>query len=197
MTGPPRRDFEASYRDGDAPWDIGRPQAEIVALAEAGLITGAVLDIGCGTGENALYLAGRGHAVFGLDGSASGIERARLKAAERNLPVQFHVWDALQLGRLRKSFETVIDVGLFHVLADGERRPYAESLVEVTAPGSDLFILCFSTEEPPGPGPRRIDEHEIRDAFRSLFAPMEVRPAGFERRGRPPARALLARLTRI
>jgi SAM-dependent methyltransferase len=197
MSETPRRDFEASYREGDAPWDIGRPQAEIVALAEAGLITGSVLDIGCGTGENALYLAGRGHAVFGLDGSATGIERARRKAAERKLPVQFHLWDALELGRLRKSFETVIDVGLFHVFADGERRRYAESLADVTAPGSDLFILCWSTEEPPGPGPRRIDEYEIREAFRSIFAVMDVRPAGFERLGGPPAKALLARLTRI
>jgi SAM-dependent methyltransferase len=197
MGDQPARDFEASYRSGDAPWDIGGPQPEVVRLAEAGLITGSVLDIGCGTGENALFLAARGHAVFGLDGSPTAIELARQKAAARGLPVQFHTWDALALDRLRKSFETVIDVGLFHVLADGDRRRYAESLVEVTAPGSDLFILCFSTEEPPGPGPRRIDEQEIRDAFRSLFATMEVRPAGFERRGRPPARALLARLTRI
>ena len=197
MSETPRRDFEASYRDGDAPWDIGRPQAEIVALAEAGLVVGTVLDIGCGTGENALYLAGRGHAVFGLDGSATGIERARQKAAERKLGVQFHVWDALELKRLRKSFETVIDVGLFHVFADADRRRYAESLAEVTSPGSDLFILCWSKEEPPGPGPRRIDEFELRDAFRSLFATMEVKPARFERVGAPPAKALLTRLTRI
>jgi hypothetical protein len=67
----------------------------------------------------------------------------------------------------------------------------------VTASGSDLFILCWSTEEPPGPGPRRVDEYELRDAFRSLFATMEVKPARFERLGGPPAKALLARLTRI
>ncbi len=197
MSDLPRRDFEASYRDGDAPWDIGRPQGEIVMLAEAGLIVGSVLDIGCGTGENALYLAGRGHAVFGLDGSNTAIERARQKAAERKLVAQFHAWDALELKRLRKSFETVIDVGLFHVFANADRRRYAESLAEVTASGSDLFILNWSTEEPPGPGPRRVDEYEIRDAFRSLFATMEVKPALFERLGAPPAKALLARLTRI
>jgi cyclopropane fatty-acyl-phospholipid synthase-like methyltransferase len=192
-----RRDFEASYRSGDAPWDIGGPQPEIVRVAEAGLVTGSVLDIGCGTGENALYLATRGHAVMGLDGSAAAVEQARRKAAERRLPVQFHVWDALELQRLRKRFETVIDVGLFHVFDDEERRRYAGSLAEVTAPGSDLFILCFSTEEPPGPGPRRVEEDELRAAFRSLFATMEVRAAHLERRGGPPARALLARLTRI
>jgi cyclopropane fatty-acyl-phospholipid synthase-like methyltransferase len=197
MSDVPRRDFEASYRSGDAPWDIGGPQPEIVKLAEAGLITGSVLDIGCGTGENALYLAARGHAVFGLDGSATGIELARKKAVERQLPVQFHVWDALELGRLRKRFETVIDVGLFHVFSDTERRRYAESLAEVTSSGSDLFILCFSEEEPPGPGPRHVSEHEIRDAVRGLFVTMEVQPARFERKVGPPARALLARCTKI
>jgi hypothetical protein len=111
--------------------------------------------------------------------------------------VAFHVWDALELARLRKSFETVIDVGLFHAFSDEERRRYAESLAEVTASGADLFILCFSTDEPPGPGPRRVSEDEVRSAFRGRFATMEVGPAHFERRGGPPARALLARLTRI
>jgi SAM-dependent methyltransferase len=197
MNDTPRRDFEASYLGGDAPWDIGGPQPEIVRLSEAGLLTGSVLDLGCGTGENALYLAARGHAVFGLDGSTTAIDQARRKAAERKLPVQFHVWDALELKRLRKRFETVIDVGLFHVFDDEERRRYVESLTEVTASGSDLFILCFSTEEPPGYGPRRIDEYELRAAFRSSFAVMGVQPARFERRGEAPARALLARLTRI
>jgi SAM-dependent methyltransferase len=194
----PRLDFEATYRAGAAPWEIGRPQAEVVRLAEAGLVVGSVLDVGCGTGENALYLAGRGHAVFGLDGSETAIALARRKAAARGHPaVQFHTWDALQLGRLRKRFDTVLDSGLFHVFADEQRRLYAQSLAEVTASGSDLFILCWSDEEPPGPGPRRIAEHEIRDAFRSIFAVMEVAPARFEKADGVPARAWLARLTKI
>jgi SAM-dependent methyltransferase len=197
MSDQPRRDFEASYRDDDAPWDLGRPQPEIVKLAEEGLITGTVLDSGCGTGEVALFLAARGLAVFGLDGSPTAIERARRKAVERGLPVQFHVWDAFQLGRLRKSFSTVVDVGLFHVFPREERRRYAQALTEVTDSGSDLFILCFSDEEPPGPGPHRLTEYDIREAVRSLFAVVEVRPALFERRAQPPAKAWLARCTRI
>ena len=198
MSDGPPRDFEASYQAGPVPWDIGRPQGEIVALAEAGRIVGAVLDVGCGTGENALHLAARGHAVMGLDGSATAIARAREKAAARGLAnAQFHVWDALQLGLLRKSFDTVIDSGLFHVFDDAQRRPYAHSLAEVTDPGSDLFILCWSDEEPPGPGPRRVAEHELRDAFRSIFAVLDVVPARFEKADGVPAKAWLAKLTRI
>jgi SAM-dependent methyltransferase len=69
--------FEESYRLGSPPWDIGAPQPEIVRLAAEGRIVGDVLDLGCGTGENALHLASLGHRVVGLDGSPTAIEAAR------------------------------------------------------------------------------------------------------------------------
>jgi len=190
--------FDAVYREGTAPWDIGRPQGAVAALVEAGRFVGSVLDVGCGTGENALLLAARGHQVMGLDGSQEAIAQARRKAAARGLGgAQFHVWDALQLGRLRKSFDTVLDCGLFHLLDEPQRRTYACSLAEVAPSGSDLWLLCFSDAEPPGPGPHRIQEHELRDAFRSIFAVMEIEAAALERRTGEPARAWLARLTKI
>jgi cyclopropane fatty-acyl-phospholipid synthase-like methyltransferase len=193
-------DFEARYQAGTTPWDIGRPQGALVRAAEAGLVVGSVLDVGCGTGENGLYLAGRGHVVMGLDASPTAIQRAREKQAARGLTpaqAQFHVWDALQLGRLRKAFDTVIDCGLFHLFDRPTRRRYAQSLVEVMSSGSDLLLLCFSDEEPAGPGPFRLREDEIRDAARSLFATMEIQPAELERVEGPPARAWFARLTKI
>ena len=77
--------FEQMYQ-GQAPWDTGRPQPAIVRLAEAGQIRGAVLDAGCGTGENALFLAGQGHRCWGLDFVPLAIERAQAKAAAGELP---------------------------------------------------------------------------------------------------------------
>jgi len=192
------QEFEAAYLGGTPPWDIGRPQGALVALAEAGRFVGSVLDVGCGTGENALYLAGRGHPVMGVDASPTAVAAARQKAVVRGLPgAQFHVWDALELARLRKAFDVLIDCGLFHTLPDDQRRLYAHSLAEVAPSGSELFLLCFSDAEPPGPGPRRVQEHELRDAFRSIFAVMDVEPALFERNGAEPARAWLARMTKI
>jgi SAM-dependent methyltransferase len=190
--------FDARYREGDPPWEIGRPQAEIVKLAEDGEIVGSVLDVGCGTGENALHLAALGKRVTGVDGAPAAIERARAKAAARGLAVPFLVADALDLKRIRQRFETVIDCGLFHVFRDEERRPYAESLCEVLSPGGTLHVLCFSDEEPPGPGPRRVAEYDLRAAFRAIFAMTRIRPARFERRPpAEPAKAWLATLVRI
>ena len=179
MSDAPRRQFEASYREGRAPWDIGRPQPELVRLAEEGEIVGDVLDVGCGTGENALYLASLGRRVLGIDLAPTAIERAKAKAAERRVAAAFLVADALELARLRRRFETVIDCGCFHALEPERRRDYASSLCEVLSPGGTLHLLCFSDEEPPGPGPHRIAQHELGDAFRGIFALTRIRPGAF------------------
>jgi SAM-dependent methyltransferase len=198
MAEAPRRDFEATYRAGGAPWDIGRPQPEVVALAGAGEIVGDVLDVGCGTGENALYLASLGHQVIGVDSAPTAISQAQEKAAARGIPAVFLVADALDLGKLRRRVETVLDCGMFHALDPAERRTYAQSLTEVLSPGGTLVLLCFSDEEPPGPGPHRIAEYEIGDAFRSIFVVSRIRRGRFEA-NRPGggANAWVATLTRI
>ena len=198
MADSPRHDFEATYQAGHAPWDIGRPQPEIVTLAAEGEIVGDVLDVGCGTGENALYLASLGRRVVGVDAAPTAVARARAKAAERALPATFLVADALDLAKLRRRFETVVDCGLFHTFEPEQRRLYAHSLCEVLSPGGTLQLLCFSDEEPPGPGPRRIAQYELGDAFRGIFVTSRIRPGRFETTepGWTP-RAWIATLTRI
>jgi cyclopropane fatty-acyl-phospholipid synthase-like methyltransferase len=126
-------------------------------LEEAGLIRGSVLDGGCGTGENALYLASRGHEVWGLDFVPVAIERATAKAKERGLDAHFQVGDALMLDQLGRSFDTVINCGLFHTFGDEERPLYASGLATVVRPGGSVHILCFSDPEPPGQGPRLLE----------------------------------------
>jgi len=179
VSDPPRHDFEASYREGSPPWDVGAPQPEIVRLAAEGEIVGDVLDVGCGTGENALHLAALGHRVVGIDVAPTAVARAREKAAARGLPASFLVADALDLGKLRRRFETALDCGCFHTFAPEQRRTYAHSLCEVLSPGGTLQLFCFSDEEPPGPGPYRIAQYEIGDAFRSIFAITRIRAGAF------------------
>jgi SAM-dependent methyltransferase len=190
--------FEEAYRQGTPPWDIGRPQPEVVRLVAEGEVVGDVLDVGCGTGENALHLASLGRRVVGVDASPLAIERAREKAASRGLPALFLVADALDLAGIRRRFETVLDCGLFHVFDRDDRRRYAQSLCEVLSPGGTLHVLCFSDEEPPGPGPHRIAEADLRDAFRSIFALTRLRAGRLESLlHEGGARAWVATLVRI
>ena len=107
-----RSTFETAYT-GQAPWDIGRPQQVFLEVADR--ITGSVLDAGCGTGENALFFASRGHKVTGIDFLEEPIRRAKRKATERGLTATFLVMDALALKDLPEVFDSVIDSGLFRL----------------------------------------------------------------------------------
>jgi SAM-dependent methyltransferase len=160
-----RERFNLAYQ-GRPPWEIGGPQPAIVRLEESGAIRGAVLDVGCGTGENALYLASRGHVVCGVDYVELPIERARAKARARGLSVDFRVANALELDESFGRFESAIDSGLFHLLSNKARAAYVASLARVLHPGGRFHMLCFSDLEPPGEGPRRVSRAEIDQTFR-------------------------------
>lgn len=156
--------WDDSYRDGPPPWDIGRPQPAIVRLAAAGGFSGAVLDAGCGTGENALHVAALGLPVFGVDVAETAVAMAKEKSARRGVQAEFAVADAFELVSLGRTFDTVLDVGLFHTFEDGERRRYLASLAAVTEPGARLHVLCFR-EAGADSGPHPVTEDELRAAF--------------------------------
>jgi SAM-dependent methyltransferase len=174
---PNRATFESAYA-GTAPWDIGRPQGAFTAAADR--VISPVLDAGCGTGENALFFAGRGHRVTGIDFLDEPIRRARIKAAERELSAEFLVKDALALDGWDERFASVIDCGLFHVFSDDHRRRYVRGLAHVIPPGGRLFLMCFSDAEPGTEGPRRVSRPELYDAFSEGWKIESVRPTRFE-----------------
>jgi SAM-dependent methyltransferase len=147
------------------PWDIGQPQPAFARLAAQGLLTGRVLDAGCGTGEHTLLAASSGADALGVDGSPRAIDRARGKAAERGIKARFEVADALRLADLGLSFDVVIDNGLFHVFDDASRARYVASLASVLRPGGHLYLMCFSDRQPGTAGPRRVTQDELRSAF--------------------------------
>ena len=197
MAGQP---WDASYRDGPAPWDIGRPQPAIVRLASAGAFAGAVLDAGCGTGENALHLAALGLPVLGVDVAETALAMARAKAHDRGIAVEFAVADAFQLERLGRKFATVLDCGLFHTF-DGDERPrYVASLASVTEHDGTLYVLCFS-DEGPETGPHPVSQKELRAAFNSTtgwnvgaIAPERVQTRFHDEHGAPGWLATIKRI---
>lgn len=170
--------WDASYREGPAPWDIGAPQPAVVRLAEAGGITGEVLDAGCGTGDNALYLAALGHRVLGVDVAATAVAAARRQAESRGLHATFEVADALRLERLDRRFRTVLDSGLFHTFDRTEQAAYAVSLSAVVAPGGTLYVLCFG-DFGSDPGPHPVS----RAALTAAFDPVRWEVTAIEKEG--------------
>jgi len=158
--------FDSMY-DGIPPWDIGRPQKEIINAVKRGEISGKVLDVGCGTGDHVMYLAGLGQEAWGIDFSPNAIKKAKQKAERRRVSANFRVLDALQLQSLGNKFDSIIDSGLFHVFSDEERLEFSESLSSVLRSGGSYHMLCFSDKEPKDwGGPRRVTQKEIRDTFK-------------------------------
>jgi SAM-dependent methyltransferase len=151
-------DFDQLYKTGSAhigavgltldaiPWRLDGPQPIVTELADSGQITGPVLECGCGLGDNALFLAERGHQVTAIDAAPTAIEQDRAKASERGLAVDFRVADATRLEGLTGGFNTVLDSAMMHCLTDEQRRDYLAAAHRVTQPGARLHVLCFSGE---------------------------------------------------
>jgi SAM-dependent methyltransferase len=192
--------WDASYRDGPAPWDIAAPQPAVVRLAGAGVFGGAVLDAGCGTGDNALHIAARGLHILGVDVAETAVSIARDSAAARGLDAEFIVADARNLDRLGRVFDTVLDCALFHAFDNDERRDYVASLASVTRPGACLYLLCFSDADPDTAGPHPVSRHELSAPFTpgSGWSIAAIRPERLQARFAPEgAPAWLAKVERL
>lgn len=172
-----RTAFESLYA-GQPRWEIGRPQTAFINVADR--ITGAILDSGCGTGENAFFFASRGNTVTGIDFLAEPIAIAQRKSQERGQPVTFLVMDALTLTNWTERYDNVIDSGLFHVFGDADRSRYVEGLATVLNPGGRFFLLCFSDEEPGTQGPRRVSRIELEAAFAEGWVVESIEPSQYE-----------------
>lgn len=129
-----------------------------------------VLDVGCGTGENAIFFAQNKFAVSGLDLAGEAIDQAKSKAKERNVRVDFRVGDALALNFKASTFDYVTDSGLFHTFNDAQRPVFRDEIARVLKTGGIYFMMCFSDKEPTNwGGPRRVSKVEIEETFSPRF----------------------------
>jgi deazaflavin-dependent oxidoreductase (nitroreductase family) len=174
--GAQHMDFDALYR-GESPgegmpplttppWDNKAPNENVVDWQESGLVRGDILDVGCGFGDNTIYLAKNGHNVTALDISPTALITAERRAKDAGVDVKFTVADSTKLDGYTDAFDTVIDSGMFHCLDDDSRRSYAAAVHRATRPGATLLLSCFSDANPAGEDGRpAVSEETLRDVL--------------------------------
>lgn len=135
--------YEIGYRFFRMPWEQG-PRDELVRLVESGRIRPCrAIDLGCGTGSNAIYLARHGFDVTGLDYATAAIAKARLRAADAGASVSFIVHDLTHLGGVSGVFDFLVDYGTFDDLTPVARDRYLDTLLALSHIGSQYLLWCF------------------------------------------------------
>ncbi len=178
----PRPDWEERYATGDLPWDTGAPDVHLVEVVRSRPVApGTALEVGCGTGTNAIWLAQQGFAVTGVDISARAVEKARAKAEAQGARCVFLVTDFLRGEAPPGPYDFVFDRGCFHVFDEPEeRRRYAELVAGHLRPGGCWLSLIGCTEGPAREhGPPRRSLGEVLLAVEPQLQILEVRQVTF------------------
>jgi SAM-dependent methyltransferase len=161
--------YRVLYRVGFTPWDQDHVPAELSALVAGptALAPGRALDVGCGTGTQAVYLAEHGWQVTGVDAVERALTQARRRAEDKGVEVKWVAGDVANLSTLGlgEGFNLVHDRGCFHDLSAAARDSYVRGVSELAAPGSTLLLLAFAHRER-GIGPSGASEEEIKRQFR-------------------------------
>jgi SAM-dependent methyltransferase len=185
----PRLPWNERYASGNLPWDTGQPDPLLVEFVESGGVTpGRALDVGSGTGTNAIWLAEHGFEVLGVDVSPLAVEMARSKLEGSALRCRFATLDFLANPPAGGPFDFVFDRGCFHVFDEAaERSRLASRVAAVLAPGGLWLSLIGSTEGPPRDvGPPRRSAREVVDAIEPELEILELRTAEFRPQLEPP-----------
>ena len=178
----PDHDWNAHYASGQIPWDSDEPDPALVAMVEAGTIpAGRTLDVGCGTGTNALWLAAHGFDTLGIDLSPLAIDRARARMGDGGIACRFEARDFLEAPP-QGLFDFVFDRGCFHVFDAPEvRARFAALVAGVLAPGGKWLSLIGSTEGAPrDTGPPRRSARDIAGAVEPVLEIVQLRSIHFD-----------------
>ena len=146
----PRPPWNESYASGQLPWDTGQPDPLLTEfVTSGGVLPSRTLEIGAGTGTNAIWMAEHGFDVLGVDVSPLAVERAHAKTEGRALRCRFATSDFLAAPPPDGPFQFVFDRGCFHVFDEpDERQQFAAQVAAALAPGGLWLSLIGSSEGP-------------------------------------------------
>ena len=164
------RRWDTPYQRERMPgWDTGRVAPELKKLVEKEPAKrGRAVVLGCGTGTNAIHLAGKGFDVTGVDVAPSALIHAEQKAREAGVKVHWVVADVLALPEL-EPVDLIFDRGCYHHVRQYNAAGYVQSVRGMSRPGTRLLLLAGSAKEERRSGPPKIKEEEIRGDFSELF----------------------------
>jgi SAM-dependent methyltransferase len=172
--------WEERYRTGDTPWDTGRPSSELQrVLAEENVRPCRALELGCGSGTNAVWLAQQGFDMTAIDLSPLAISRARARAAAEGAQVHFVCADVLDPPDLG-TFDFFFDRGCYHVVRRMDVQSYLRTLLWVTHPATVGLVLAGNAREPRDPGPPVVEERELCEEFGAVFDIVWLREFRFD-----------------
>ncbi len=178
--------WDRIYCEQRPPWDSDEPSTHLVGLVEGGEVAPCkALDICCGKGTEAVYLAEKEFAVSGIDISSEAIRMAREKARDSGVSVDFRVGDVLHMPFKDNTFDFVNDKGCFHVFGPEERQKFALEVNRVMKNGGRYILRCFSDKQPGDYGPYRISTEIITDTFSTLFEIDEIKDVDLGESGSP------------
>ena len=184
--------WEQRYEEGALPWDNGKPDAHLnEVISSHGIVPGKALEIGCGTGTNAIWLAGQGYEMTGMDISRTAIGKAETKVAEAGVACRFVVGDFLADDVQGAPFGFVYDRGCLHVFDEAEDRTrFAQRVSALLEPGGIWHSLIGSTDGPPrDTGPPRRSAVDIANAVEPYFEILELKSTIFDPASQNQARA--------
>ncbi|MBN2473182.1 MAG: class I SAM-dependent methyltransferase [Pirellulales bacterium] len=174
-------DWDALYRQGTPPWETGHPAKELVRVLDQGLIPpGRTLEVGCGTGADAVYLATLGFEVTAVDSSPLAMERARVRAEQQDVVARFVLADVFEFAATAGQFDLVYDAGFYHFIRRTDLSRFLDMLWRVTRPGSYYLALVGSSAERAAGGPPRVTNQQVRDELGRVFEFVHLRSFRFE-----------------
>ena len=174
--------WESRYIGSDAPpWDTGRVSAELVRrIATAGIAPCRAIELGCGTGTNAVWLAQNGFDVTAVDISPTAIEQATRKSVDAGVSVRFFAADVTALPDLGPPFDFFFDRGCYHAVRRGNAGGYLRILDRITAPGALGVVLTGNANEERKPGPPVVSEETIRAELGRMFEILSLEEFRFD-----------------